>query len=168
MRRARSRPRPLLLTDALTRLRQQKTRLARSRRSIVYDARFPNGTLRREAAGARIDALHMFGLDGDPLAVLRELTLQPQGRDQELCVIRGELAAKKSCASAVPDFDRVLAEAAPRPLAERALHGRASCLERLGDGAAATRDLRQYLQQHFPRRPLRRRDAARSLSQSNL
>jgi hypothetical protein len=138
-----------LLTDALTHLRQQKDAPGALTTLDMYDARFPNGTLRREATGARIDALLMLGRDGEVLAVLRELTLQPQGRDQELQVIRGELAAKASCASAVSDFDRVLAEAATRALAERALHGRASCLERLGDGAAATRDLREYLRR-FP------------------
>ncbi len=155
-----------LLTDALTRLRQQKDAPGALTALDVYDARFPNGTLRREATGARIDALLMLGRDGDALAVLRELTLQPQGRDQELRVIRGELAAKKSCASAVPDFDRILEEAAPRALAERALHGRASCLERLGDGAAATRDLREYLQR-FPDGRFAA-ETRRSLAQSNL
>ncbi|HTA20924.1 MAG TPA: hypothetical protein VK989_16635, partial [Polyangia bacterium] len=155
-----------LLTDALTRLRQQKDARGALAALDAYDARFPNGTLRREATGARVDALLMLGRDEDALAVLHELTLQPQGRDQELRVIRGELAAKASCASAVSDFDRVLAEAAPRALAERALHGRASCLERLGEGAAATRDLREYLRR-FPDGRFAA-ETRRALSQSNL
>jgi len=155
-----------LLTDALTHLRQQKDARGALAALDTYDARFPGGTLRREATGARIDALLILGRDGDALAVLRELTLQPQGRDQELRVIRGELAAKTSCASAVSDFDRVLAEAAPRALAERALHGRASCLERLGDAAAATRDLREYLRR-FPDGRFAA-ETRQALSQSNL
>ena len=155
-----------LLTDALSHLRQQKDARGALAALDSYDARFPNGTLRREATGARVDALLMLERDEDALTVLRELTLQPRGRDQELRVIRGELAAKTSCASAVSDFDRVLAEAAPAALAERALHGRASCLERLGDGAAATRDLREYLRR-FPDGRFAA-ETRRALSQSNL
>jgi TolA-binding protein len=111
----------------------------------AYDARFPRGTLRREAEGARVDALLLLGRDAEALALLRRLALAPQGRDQELRVIRGELEAGASPAAAVDDFDRVLDEAPPAALAERALYGRAACLLRAGDRAAAGRDLRAYL-----------------------
>ncbi|HEV3031550.1 MAG TPA: hypothetical protein VG319_07885 [Polyangia bacterium] len=138
-----------LLAEALTRLRQRQDARGALAALDAYDARFPRGTLRREADGARVDALLVLGRDDDALAVLRRLTLQPRRRDQELRVIRGELAAPTSCADAVADFDRVLSEASAATLAERALHGRATCLARLGDAAAATRDLREYLRR-FP------------------
>ncbi|HVU49406.1 MAG TPA: hypothetical protein VHL80_01905, partial [Polyangia bacterium] len=67
----------------------------------------------------------------------------------ELRVIRGELAARASCSAAVADFDRALAASPPPALAERALHGRAACLVRLGEPAAARRDLEEYLRR-FP------------------
>jgi TolA-binding protein len=138
-----------LLAEALTRLRQHQDAPGALAALDAYDARFPRGTLRREADGARVDALLVLGRDDDALTVLRRLTLQPRRRDQELRVIRGELAAPTSCAAAVADFDRVLSEASASTLAERALHGRATCLARLGDAAAATRDLREYLRR-FP------------------
>jgi hypothetical protein len=138
-----------LLSAALTRLRQHRDAAGALAALDVYDASAPHGTLRREADGARIDALLMLGRDADALAVLRTLRLQPRGRDQELRVVRGELAAPISCAAAVEDFDRVLVEAPPAPLAERALYGRAACLARLGDATAAQRDLREYLRR-FP------------------
>jgi hypothetical protein len=115
----------------------------------VYRARYPEGTLKHEAESARIDALLLLGRDDDALAELRRLPLQAQGRDLELRLIRGELAAATDCARAVADFDRVLAERAPEAFAERALHGRAACRARLGDQAGAKRDLAAYLRR-FP------------------
>jgi hypothetical protein len=138
-----------LLAEALTRLRQHRDPAGALAALDAYDARAPRGTLRREADGARVDALIMLGRDGDALAVLRTLALQPRGRDQELRVVRGELAAAQDCAGAVADFDRVLADGPPARLVERALHGRATCLARLGDSAAARRDLLEYLRR-FP------------------
>jgi hypothetical protein len=138
-----------LLAEALTRLRHRRDPAAALAALDAYDASAPRGTLRREADGARVDALIMLGRDADALAVLRTLALQPRGRDQELRVVRGELAAAADCAGAVDDFDRVLAEAPPARLVERALHGRATCLARLGDPEAARRDLIEYLRR-FP------------------
>jgi hypothetical protein len=138
-----------LLGVALARLRQQRDAAGALAALDDYDARVPRGTLRREADGARVDALLMLGRDADALAVLRGLALQPRGRDLELRVVRGELAAASDCRSAVRDFERALAHDAPPALAERALHGRATCLARLGDDAAALRDQREYLRR-FP------------------
>ena len=138
-----------MLGEALARLRQEHDAKGVLAALDGYDARFPNGTLHHEAEIARVDALLLLGRDADALAVLRPLALQPRGRDLELRVIRGELAAGATCQAAVDDFDRVLAAAAPRALAERALHGRAACRARLGDGAAARRDLEEYLRR-FP------------------
>jgi hypothetical protein len=138
-----------LLSEALTRLRQQRDARGALATLDVYRDRYPNGTLKREAVSARIDALLLLGRDDDALAELRRLTLQGQGRDLELRLIRGELAAPTDCARAVADFDRVLAEQTPQAFAERALHGRAACRARLGDEAGAKRDLAEYLRR-FP------------------
>jgi hypothetical protein len=137
-----------LLTEALNRLRQKRDVAGAIATLDAYDARFPTGTLRGESARARVDALLMLGRDDDALVVLRSLALLPQGRDEELRVIRGELLARSSCESAIADFDRVLADAPALPLAERALHGRAGCLSRLGDREGAFRDWREYLQRY--------------------
>lgn len=153
-----------LLSAALTRLRQHRDAAGALAALDVYDARAPHGTLRREADGARVDALLMLGRDGEALVVLRTLSLQSRGRDQELLVVRGELAAAISCAASVEDFDRVLAEPSPAALVERALHGRATCLARMGDPAASRRDLREYLRR-FPTG--RFADEARRLSSEN-
>jgi hypothetical protein len=138
-----------LLADGLARLRQRRDARGALAALDTYDARFPHGALRREAEGARVDALLLLGRDADALDLLRNLTLEPRGRDQELRVIRAELEAPTQCTAAVSDFDRVLAEAAPPALAERALHGRATCLARMGDAVGAKRDLRAYLRR-FP------------------
>jgi hypothetical protein len=134
-----------LLGVALARLRQQRDARGALAALDAYDARLPHGALRREADAARVDALLLLGRDGEALALLQTLALQTRGRDQELRVVRGELAAATSCERAVTDFDGVLAAAPPAALAERALHGRATCLARLGDRPAALRDLRDYL-----------------------
>jgi hypothetical protein len=155
-----------LLGAALTHLRQQRDAPGALAALDAYDARFPRGTLRREADGARVDALLLLGREGDALVVLRRLSLEPRGRDQELRVIRGELTAPSSCTAAVDDFERVLAEAPPAALAERALHGRATCRARLGDDAAAARDFREYLRR-FPEGPFAG-EARRALGENNL
>jgi hypothetical protein len=134
-----------MLGEALTLLRRQHDASGALGVLDAYEARFPRGTLHREASVARVDALLLLGRDADALGVLRELALQPRGRDQELRVIRGELASPTSCAAAVADFDRVLTEAPAPALVERTLHGRAACLARLGDAEGARRDLTQYL-----------------------
>jgi hypothetical protein len=138
-----------LLSAALTRLRHDRDAAGALAALDVYDARAPHGTLRREANVARVDALLMLGRDADALAVLRTLPLQPRGREQELRVVRGELIAPSSCAAAVEDFDHVLTGAPPAPLVERALHGRATCLTKLGDLEGARRDSLEYLRR-FP------------------
>jgi len=138
-----------LLGEALTRLRQQHDARGALATLDQYRARYPNGTLKREAEGARIDALLLLGRNAEALTELRALTLRPAGRDQELRVIRGELSAASDCGRAVVDFDQVLAEQAPAPFVERALHGRAACRLRLGNEAGAIHDLSEYLQR-FP------------------
>jgi hypothetical protein len=138
-----------LLSEALTRLRQKRDARGALATLDVYRARYPDGTLKHEAESARIDALLLLGRDDEALAELRRLTLQAHGRDLELRLIRGELAAPTDCAFAVADFDRIVVERTPQSFAERALYGRAACRARLGDEAGAKSDLAEYLRR-FP------------------
>src|SRR5262245_13680226 len=138
-----------LLSGALAQLRQKRDARAALAALDEYRTRYPNGTLKREAARARIDALLLLGRNDEALAELRDLTLQPGGRDQELRLIRGELTAASDCKRAFADFDRILNEQAAAALVERALHGRAACRLRVGDEAGATHDLTEYLRR-FP------------------
>ena len=138
-----------MLGEALTRLRQNHDPGGALATLDEYRVRYPEGTFKREAEGARIDALLLLGRNDEALAELRALSLQPVGRDQELRLIRGELSAVADCGRAVADFDRVLAERAAEPFAERALHGRAVCRLRLGDETGAMRDLSEYVRR-FP------------------
>lgn len=138
-----------VLGQAMARLRRQGDAAGALAALDLYRQRFPRGTLQREADVARVDALLTLGQDGNALAVLRTLSLQPRGHDQELRVIRGELTAATSCPRALVDFDTVLAESAPPALMERALYGRAACRAKQGDDAGAARDLREYLRR-FP------------------
>lgn len=155
-----------LLQQAVTLLRQRGDGARALAALDTYDERFPRGTLRREADGARVDALLLLGRDDEALAVLRTLTLRPQGRDQELRVIRGELLAPGRCARAVADFDAVLAQSPPPALAERALYGRAACRLRQRDTAGAARDLDEYLRR-FPGGQFAA-DARRALRENKL
>lgn len=138
-----------LLGEALLRLRQKRDARGALAALDAYRARYPNGTLTREAETARIDALLLLGRNDEALAELGALTLQPVGRDQELRLIRGELAAATDCKRAVVDFDRILNEQATAAVVERALHGRAACRLRTGDEIGAIRDLTEYLRR-FP------------------
>jgi hypothetical protein len=137
-----------LLSEALTQLRQKRDAQGALATLDVYRARYPEGTLKHEAESARIDALLLLGRDDDALAELRRMPLQAQGRDLELRLIRGELAAATDCARAIADFDRVLAERSRDAFAERALHGRAACRARAGDPAGAKHDLAEYLRRY--------------------
>jgi TolA-binding protein len=138
-----------LLGKAVVHLRQQGDAAAALDDVDHYLARFPRGTLKREATVVRIDAMLMMKQDRGALPLLKQLDLQAHGRDQELRVIRGELSARESCGAAVADFDRVLSETPPRDLVERALYGRAGCRLRQGDSDGAADDLDQYLRK-FP------------------
>jgi hypothetical protein len=155
-----------LLGQAVARLRQQRDASAALIALDQYRSQFPAGTLRHEANVARVDALLMLGRDRDALGILQTLRLQPQGRDQELRVIRGELAAATDCPSAVADFDRLLSQTAPLALTERALFGRAVCRTRQGDAAGSARDLGEYLHR-FPSGRFAA-EARRSLRENNL
>jgi hypothetical protein len=114
-----------------------------------YFARFPGGVLQREARVARVDALLALGSESEALDDLEQLAFTRHGRDQELQTIRGELRARRNCATAIVDFTAVLAGAAPAALAERALWGRATCRLRARDQVDAAADLKTYVRR-FP------------------
>src|SRR4029077_20709645 len=118
-----------------------------------YDAEFPNGALRGEAALARLAALLALGQSG---AALRLLDGRGRGqlpghemdgpRAAEMRVVRGELRAGVGrYEEAIDDFDRALALPAGKSLEERALYGRLSCRARAGDTAGASHDQEDYL-----------------------
>jgi tetratricopeptide (TPR) repeat protein len=134
-----------LLGTALAELRQQHDGGAALATVNAYLGRFPKGTLLGEARRARIDALLLLGRRDEARRALDGLDLEPVGRGQELLLIRGELRAQQHCADAIADFDVVLRHAAPAPLAERALFGRAVCRQQEGQRRAAREDAVAYL-----------------------
>jgi len=138
-----------LLGKALAELRQQHDGAGALGTLNDYLGRFPNGTLRGEAQRARVDALLLLGRRDEARRALDRLDLEPVGRGQELMLIRGELRAQRHCAGAIADFDVVLGQAAPPPLAERALFGRAVCRHQEGQRRAAREDAVAYLER-FP------------------
>ncbi len=157
-----------LLGAALAAVRTDRDYTAALATLDEYDAEFPNGALRGEAALARLDALLALGQSGPALRLL-----DGHGREQvpghetdgpratEMLVVRGELRAGVGrYEEAIDDFDRALALAAGRSLEQRALYGRLSCRARAGDAAGASQDLQDYLVK-FPDGPhaaeLRRR-----------
>jgi tetratricopeptide (TPR) repeat protein len=157
-----------LLGAALAAVRTDRNYTAALATLDAYDAEFPNGALRGEAALARLDALLALGQSG---AALRLLDGHGRGqvpghemdgpRAAEMLVVRGELRAGVGrYEEAIDDFDRALALPAGRSLEERALYGRLSCRARVGDAAGASQDLQDYLVK-FPDGPraaeLRRR-----------
>lgn len=110
-----------------------------------YAAAHPAGVLRLEADVARVDANLALGHAAAALALLERLPLERVGRGLELRLVRAELTAARDCRRANLDFDRVLAAAPPPAFDERALFGRASCREKLGDGAGSRADWALYL-----------------------
>jgi hypothetical protein len=138
-----------LIKGALVRLRRDRDASGALEQLDLYMVRFPRGTLQHEARIARADALLSLNRDPEALEALEGVDLGPQGRDQELRVIRGEMRSARRCAQAIDDFTQVLAAAPPAPLAERALYGRAACRVRQGDSEGAARDLAAYLRR-FP------------------
>jgi TolA-binding protein len=110
----------------------------------------PLGVMRKEASMARIEALLKLGRQRDALAALQSFPFGDGARDAEMRVVRGELAAVRSCQEAIPDFAAVTSEGAASPaVLERALYGRAACEARLGRRPEAEVSFRAYLRQ-FP------------------
>jgi hypothetical protein len=110
-----------------------------------YDAEFPHGVLSLEARVLRIDALLSLQRRSEALALLEALPLERVGRGTELRLVRAELRATTDCASALADFDHVLARGPAASLEERALRGRSLCRASRGDAAGARADAERYL-----------------------
>jgi tetratricopeptide (TPR) repeat protein len=143
-----------LLAAALDQLRIRHDNAGALATLAEYDARFPKGLLRDEAALARLDARMALGQSA---AALRQLDDTEIGgpRAAELLVLRGELRAGAGRhREAIRDFDRALARQPGERLAERALYGRASCRFRAGDsdGQRSKADLEEYVRR-FPDGP---------------
>jgi TolA-binding protein len=111
--------------------------------------KFPRGALELEARVARVDALLVLGRRQEARRELSALPIESVGRKNELRLIRAELRADDDCRAALNDFQVLVEQALPSALAERALFGRAACLLKLGNQAAADRDFSRYLER-FP------------------
>jgi len=93
--------------------------------------------------------------------VLSELTLGGDARDRELRLIRAELAAESTPATALQDFRAVWATHPTGVTGERSLWGMAACNARLGDEAGTRAALALYLRR-FPDGPHAAEAAARA------
>jgi len=133
------------LERALTALRRDHDAAGALALLDRYAADFPAGVLRLEADVARVDANLALGNNAAALALLGRLPLERVGRGLELRLVRAELTAARDCQRANLDFDRVLAAHPATAFDERALFGRASCREKLGDAAGSHADLTTYL-----------------------
>ncbi len=138
---------PRLLAEARTRLQAEHD--ARGALALVaeHKRRFPRGALVLEARITEVESLVTLGRRSEALDVLELLTLDKLPRAAELGVLRGELRAEAGRhRDAIADFTPCADAARCRPdTAQRALYGRASCRERLGDRAGARADLEHYL-----------------------
>jgi len=150
-----------LLGRALARLRQAHDPAGAIADLDRYASRFPNGVLHREAQTARVDALLMAGRSADARRVLSELTLGGDARDRELRLIRAELGADSTPATALEDFRAVWAAHPAGVTGERSLWGMAACHARLGDETGTRATVELYLRR-FPDGPHAAEAAARA------
>ena len=119
-----------------------------------HDRRFPEGTLKREAALARAEALLALERKASALAVLDGLKLEGTAVDRRVELARAELrAARGRHIEAMHDFDDVLKRSVGDDIGGRALFGRAVLRVGAGDIVGARDDLREYLRRaDCPRR----------------
>jgi hypothetical protein len=142
-----------MMAQALAQLRQAHD--PRGALTILdeYALAFPQGRLAAEALRARLEAVIQLHDLKSALALLdqRPTFAEPLGAD--LLLMRAELRANVGrCREAVLDFSQILAGSTVRAsngAAERALYGRAVCLERMGQNQGARADLAAY-QRRFP------------------
>jgi tetratricopeptide (TPR) repeat protein len=134
-----------LLAEAVRTLRagDAETALAKIERA---QRQFPGGTLAREAALLRAEALLVLGRDAAALQALDAIVLHADAGDRRASLARGELRASAGrCAEAAGDFTRVLATDARDELAARSFYGRGACALAAGDRESARGDLTQAL-----------------------
>jgi hypothetical protein len=117
-----------------------------------YLRRFPSGILVDEVEAVRAEGELRSGDHGAALAGLARLALRDDERGIALRLVRAELRAERNCATALGDFDQVLAAGSMAAVGERALYGRSACRARTGDEVGAKADARAYLQR-FPAGP---------------
>ena len=111
-----------------------------------YDARFPRGELRSEAALTRLDALLAAGDHPAALKLLGTMDAALSPRATELSVVRAELLAEAGqCAPAVALFRAADVVETPVLLRERSLYGWAICLGKLGDPQGSQARMEEYL-----------------------
>jgi hypothetical protein len=133
------------LEPALTALRRERNPQKALVLLDAYASSFPHGTLGLEARVARVDAHLALGQKDEALALLERLPLERVGRGGELRLVRAELRAARDPASALRDFDTVLASGPSAAHEERALHGRATARTATGDVDGARADAARYL-----------------------
>jgi tetratricopeptide (TPR) repeat protein len=110
----------------------------------AYRQRHPRGAFLGEAAVAEVEALLASGREAQARVLLERMGDDPKlPRSAELRLLRAELAARAGrCTEALPVFDGALESPA---LAERALYGRASCLQAQGELDESRRAFELYL-----------------------
>lgn len=136
------RPTPLAIEAAQLALAQQALNQDPSQSLALladYRRRFPHGALSREVDLTGLSANLMLGRSQDALLILdhfAENDFAAVQRAPELRVLRAELlAGSHRFNEAQRAFDQALAIDLNAPLRERALYGRAACLEGLGNVA---------------------------------
>jgi hypothetical protein len=141
-----------LVASALHRLREGNDAAGALALLDEHDRRFGTaGLLGDEVSATRIEAWLRTDQHARALSVLDGRVLRPAGAARALLAARADLRAEAGrCAEARADFDLLLAGGGvDDAIEERALFGRASCLSREGDAAAARVELEQYLSR-FP------------------
>jgi tetratricopeptide repeat protein len=112
-----------------------------------YRQRFPDGTLRHEVDVARVELLVRLGRTREALRESEELLASPAGRARaaELHVLRGNMyrTALSDPRSAEAEF--ASAERLGGSLGAEAAYLRGTCLEALGESAAALQVYQRYL-----------------------
>jgi hypothetical protein len=110
-----------------------------------HGARFPAGTLKREATLARVETLLALDRRDDALGVLDASAIGDLPRARAVRATRGELRAELGrCPDALRDFELLLSSDHRDEYAERALYGRAACRARNGDTTRVRADLTLY------------------------
>ncbi|HET6281329.1 MAG TPA: hypothetical protein VFH73_10190 [Polyangia bacterium] len=134
-----------LIATALRRLRTDDDPRGALATLDEHGARFPAGSLKREATLARVETLLALDRRGDALRVLDGEAIGDLPRARAVRATRGELRAELGrCADALKDFDGLLSSNHRDEYAERALYGRAACRARGGDAARVRADLTLY------------------------
>jgi hypothetical protein len=116
------------IRDALVQLRRERNPARALELVDGYDARFPVGLWREEAAVIRIEALLALGRPREALERSEALPRAALDRAPRLRVTRGELRVRYGrCEEAQADFSAVLGLAVTEEVRGRALRGQAAC-----------------------------------------